>query len=94
MSKQAIIKLGHTLVIRFQHYVAFWRRCEKEGFYRNNVTNLIHFSCYNHFIVSSTCFEHQASIFRRHYTSSFWCDVRWRVGGWGVRVDATHTQKR
>jgi hypothetical protein len=41
--------------------------------HHNNVTNLIHFHFHNHFIVSwsSTCFGHQASIFRRHYTSSF-----------------------
>jgi hypothetical protein len=24
----------------------------------------------------STCFGRQASIFRRHYTSSFWCELR------------------
>jgi hypothetical protein len=41
--------------------------------YHNNVTNLIHFRFHNRFIVSwsSTCFGRQASIFRRHYTSSF-----------------------
>jgi hypothetical protein len=41
--------------------------------YHYNVTNLIHFHFHNHFIVSwsSTCFGRQASIFRRHYTSSF-----------------------
>jgi hypothetical protein len=41
--------------------------------YHNNVTNLIHFHFHNHFIVSwsSTCLGCQASIFRRHYTSSF-----------------------
>jgi hypothetical protein len=37
--------------------------------YHNNVTNLIHFHFYKHFIVSYTCFGRQASIFRRHYTS-------------------------
>jgi hypothetical protein len=44
--------------------------------YYSNVTNLIHF--HNHFIVSwsSTCFGRQASIFRRHYTNSFWCELR------------------
>jgi hypothetical protein len=43
-----------------------------------NVTNFIHFHFHNHFIVSwsSTCFGRQASIFRRHYTSSFWCELR------------------
>jgi hypothetical protein len=51
----------------------------------NNVTNLIHFHFHNHFIVSwsSTWFGRQASIFRRHYTSSFWCDLRALVAfGW------------
>jgi hypothetical protein len=44
----------------------------------NNVTNLIHFHFHNHFIVSwsSTCVRRQASIFRSHYTSSFWCEFR------------------
>jgi hypothetical protein len=43
----------------------------------NNVTNLIHFHFHNHFIVSwsSTCFGCQASIFRMHYTSGFWCEL-------------------
>jgi hypothetical protein len=53
--------------------------------YHNNVTNLIHFHFHNHFIVSwySTCFGRQASIFRRHYTSSFWCELRALVAfGW------------
>jgi hypothetical protein len=46
--------------------------------YYNNVSNLIHLHFHNHFIVSwsSTCFGLQASIFRRHYTSSFWCELR------------------
>jgi hypothetical protein len=46
--------------------------------YQNNVTNLIHFHFHNHFIVSwsSTCFGRQAYIFRRHYTSSFWYELR------------------
>jgi hypothetical protein len=40
--------------------------------------NLIHFHFHNHFIVSwsSTCFGRQKSIFRRHYTSGFWCELR------------------
>jgi hypothetical protein len=44
----------------------------------NSVTNLTHFHFHNHFIVSwsSSCFGRQASIFRRHYTSSFWCELR------------------
>jgi hypothetical protein len=44
----------------------------------NSVTNLIHFNFNRHFIVSlsSTCFGRQASIFSRHYTSSFWCELR------------------
>jgi hypothetical protein len=47
-------------------------------YYHNNVTNVIHFHFHNHFIVSwsSTCFGRQASIFRRHYTSRFWCELR------------------
>jgi hypothetical protein len=46
--------------------------------YHINVTVLIHFHFHIHFIVScsSTCFGHQASIFRRHYTSTFWCEGR------------------
>jgi hypothetical protein len=46
--------------------------------YHNNVTDLIHFHFHNHFIVSesSTCFGRQASIFRRHYTSGFWYELR------------------
>jgi hypothetical protein len=40
--------------------------------YHNNVTNLIHF--HNHFILC--WFGRQASIFRRHYTSNFWCELR------------------
>jgi hypothetical protein len=46
--------------------------------YHNNVTNLIHFHFQKHFIVSksSTCFRRQASIFRRHYTNSFWWELR------------------
>jgi hypothetical protein len=46
--------------------------------YHYNVTNLIHINFHNHFIVfwSSTCFGRQASIFRRHYTSRFWCELR------------------
>jgi hypothetical protein len=46
--------------------------------HHNNVTNLIHIHFHNYVIVSwsSTCFGHQASIFRRHYTSSFWCELR------------------
>jgi hypothetical protein len=53
--------------------------------YHSNVTNLIHFHFHNHVIVSwsSTCFGHQVSIFRRHYTSSFWCELRAVVAfGW------------
>jgi hypothetical protein len=53
--------------------------------FHNNVTNLIHFHFHNHFIVSwsSTCFGRQASIFRRHYTSSFWCELHALVAfGW------------
>jgi hypothetical protein len=51
----------------------------------NNVTNVIHFHFHNHFIVSwySKCFGRQASIFRRHYASSFWCELRaLLVFGW------------
>jgi hypothetical protein len=51
--------------------------------HHNNITNLIHF--HNHFIVSwsCTCFGHQASIFRRHYTSSVWCELCAHVAfGW------------
>jgi hypothetical protein len=46
--------------------------------YHNNLTNLLHFHFHNHYIVywSSTCFGRQASIFSRHYTSSFWCELR------------------
>jgi hypothetical protein len=56
-------QLGHTGRIFINH---------------NNVTNSIHFHFHNHFIVSwpSTCFGRQASIFRRRYTSSYWCELR------------------
>jgi hypothetical protein len=57
--------------------------------YHNNATNLIHFHFHNHFIVSefSTFFGRQASIFRRHYTSSFWCELRALVAvGWLLLV--------
>jgi hypothetical protein len=53
--------------------------------YHNNITNSIHFHFHSHFIVSwsSTCFGHQASIFRRHYTSSFSCELHALVAfGW------------
>jgi hypothetical protein len=33
--------------------------------------------------VTSTCFGRQASFIRRHYTSSFWCELRALVAvGW------------
>jgi hypothetical protein len=53
--------------------------------YHNNVTNLIHFHFHNHYIVSwsATYFGRQASIFRRYYTSSLWCEFRALVAfGW------------
>jgi hypothetical protein len=48
----------------------------------------------------STCFGHRASVFRRHYTSSFWCELRALVAvGWfklvttqQIQVHATHTK--
>jgi hypothetical protein len=45
--------------------------------YHNNVTNLIQFKFHKHFITSqsSTCFGLQASIFKRRYTSRFWCEL-------------------
>jgi hypothetical protein len=53
--------------------------------YHNTVTNLMHFHFHNHFVVSwsFTCFGRQASILRRHYTSSFWCELHAVVAfGW------------
>jgi hypothetical protein len=53
--------------------------------YHSSITNLIHFRFHKHFIVSksSTCFGRQASIFRRHYTSSFWYKLHAVVAvGW------------
>jgi hypothetical protein len=63
--------------------------------YHNNVTNLIHFHFHNHFIVSSssTCFGRPVSIFSRHYTSSFRCELRALVAfGWVqvVRRQSSH----
>jgi hypothetical protein len=56
------------------------RMCE---LYHSNVTNLIHFHFHSHFTVSWSCFGHQASILRRHYISSFWCELRALVAfGW------------
>jgi hypothetical protein len=61
--------------------------------YHNNVTNLIHFYFHNHFIVSwfFTCFGRQASIFRRHYTSSFLVWVACTVAfGWLQVVESCY----
>jgi mRNA-degrading endonuclease YafQ of YafQ-DinJ toxin-antitoxin module len=36
----------------------------------------------------STCFGRQASVFRRHYTSTFWCELRAILAvGWLQAVD-------
>jgi hypothetical protein len=66
-------------------------KTKRNTVYHNNITNLIHFHFHNHFIVSwsSAWFGRQASIFRRHYTSSFlvwvvctiafgWLQVVWK----------------
>jgi hypothetical protein len=72
-------------IIMYHNNVSFCWPCII--MYHNNVTNLINFHFQSHFIVSwsSTCFGRQASIFRTHYTSSFWCELRAVVAtGWLV----------
>jgi hypothetical protein len=80
--RQYIRSTQYVKPITYIHLTFCWLRIIM---YHNNVTNLIHFHFHNHFIVSwsSTCFGHQVSIFRRHCTSSFWCELLALVAfGW------------